>query len=328
MKNHTVLKVLLSFVLFTLVCSCGGGGGGGDGEDESSGSETLKYSGITEQALITEENAEKLAINSLSIGATSSSPGLVTMSAQESSPEQMPLAPAQVLTSIMRTIEAESFKFSPSGITTQAVYEETDTIYGECGGSASLNMIISDDTGIFNGSVIYSSYCELGSTINGSANFSGEVDLDYFEFVSFYMEFDRLTVSSTEESYTISGNVDMGIINNWIDMSMNAVILDNLASKTYRIQNFILSITDNYSWLEMEISGRFYDPDYGYVILSTLVPLQIGYYDSTPGSGQILLTGRDATLARLTVLDSYNCEVEADLDGDGSYDIISGPIAW
>jgi len=80
-------------------------------------------------------------------------------------------------------------------------------------------------------------------------------------------------------------------------------------------------------------SGRYYDPDEGYVVVSTEEAFVIYDGDDWPLQGVLVITGDTGseggrTKARLTVLTSTTFRVEADTDVDGSYDWDSGVLDW
>jgi len=105
-----------------------------------------------------------------------------------------------------------------------------------------------------------------------------------------------------------------------------------------KVENYQLDITDGGGYEQIQVSGRFYDPDYGYVVLQTISPFIVYYNDEYPSSGQLVLTGATVpgsgpASIMLTAIDADNCQVEADIDGDGDYegapsDYDSGVIPW
>ena len=106
-------------------------------------------------------------------------------------------------------------------------------------------------------------------------------------------------------------------------MSADFTIRDDNLGSTYQLADFEFTVEENYDYLSLEMSGRFYHPDYGYVVLSTPLAIETGLYDAAPNAGVLLLTGRDSTAARLTVLSSDYYQVEMDLDGNGSFEAVS-----
>ena len=94
-----------------------------------------------------------------------------------------------------------------------------------------------------------------------------------------------------------------------------------------------MTLTEESSYVNVEVSGKYYDSDYGYVTITTLTPLCIYYNDSFPSDGVFVITGDTgigggSTKAQLTVLSSTTYQVEADTNGDGTYDWNSGVLDW
>jgi hypothetical protein len=93
-------------------------------------------------------------------------------------------------------------------------------------------------------------------------------------------------------------------------------------------------MSEGTGYVEVEIiSGRYYDPDYGYVEVYTEGPLRIDDGDDWPSDGVLVVTGDTgiaggSTMARLTALSSTTYQVEADTNGDGTYDWDSGVLYW
>lgn len=74
LKNRLLFPIFGLFILiFLTFTGCGGGGGGGDSDSEAVSdvsSTAISYSGYTNKAVITEENAEDLTMDSYSGGRT------------------------------------------------------------------------------------------------------------------------------------------------------------------------------------------------------------------------------------------------------------------
>ncbi len=80
-------------------------------------------------------------------------------------------------------------------------------------------------------------------------------------------------------------------------------------------------------------SGRYYDPDEGYVVVSTDTPFVIYDDDDGPLQGLLVITGDTGseggrTKAWIEALSSTTFQVKADTDGDGFYDWESGDLDW
>lgn len=92
-------------------------------------------------------------------------------------------------------------------------------------------------------------------------------------------------------------------------------------------------MTSASGYVSFTISGTYYDHDHGYVSVSTTTPfiLYSGY--DHPSQGVLIIDGRTgiaggSTKARLTAITASTYRVEADTNGDGSYDWNSGTVNW
>ena len=109
---------------------------------------------------------------------------------------------------------------------------------------------------------------------------------------------------------------------------------DNSTNKVYWVQNYTIELTEETGYVDIDVSGRFYHPDHGYITITTSPPLRINDGDEYPFQGVIVVEGKDGTAggptrARLTVIDNSEYQVEADTDGDGFYDDYdSGVLNW
>jgi len=74
------------------------------------------------------------------------------------------------------------------------------------------------------------------------------------------------------------------------------------------------------------VSGKYYDPTYGYIDVVTTDNFRFLESDNYtwPSSGVMVVTGTDNTKARLTAVSNTQCQIDADLDGDGDYEW--GPV--
>jgi len=109
---------------------------------------------------------------------------------------------------------------------------------------------------------------------------------------------------------------------------MNLAARDNLTGKTYLLDNFRISIQDWGYYAAFDISGRYYDHDDGYVTMATPIAFAIMSYSSYPYTGQFIVYGRNGTKARITAINASYCVVDADTDGNGTYDWSSGMLLW
>ncbi|RJQ44669.1 MAG: hypothetical protein C4538_09860 [Nitrospiraceae bacterium] len=74
------------------------------------------------------------------------------------------------------------------------------------------------------------------------------------------------------------------------------------------------------NYIDFEMNGKYYEPAYGYVELSTKRPFRIYDNEKWPLRGEFIFTGNSRTSARFVILSNTEYAVEVDTDGDGFYD--------
>jgi hypothetical protein len=131
------------------------------------------------------------------------------------------------------------------------------------------------------------------------------------------------------ESYTLDGYVDSMLVSpTTLELIIDLLLIDGSTDTVYWVNDFFLSITEDVFYTEVEVSGRFYSPLDGYVVLSTLTPIRIYDGDNAPFEGVLVLSGHFSTSAMLEFVSSTSFIVYADLDGNGSYEWDSDVIFW
>ena len=325
MEQELKKKGLLCVVLCLLVSyGCGGGGGGGAGD----GSETpapISYTGITTQATITEDNAVELVLMALGageIGALSAAQveGTVTY------PRYLKLV--QILKD-----STENIELSPSNQPiVGAIVTVSDTRTGNCGGSASLTGNLDDQTGDASGTLTFSNYCSNGTTINGIVSFSGIYDLINDEFDVFAMTTDNLSATNGLNSFTVRGTITFDYRNYPYVVTMDILLQDGASGKVYWAEDYVMNVWDYTGHIDFSITGRCYHPDYGYVEVTTLGPIQTYYEYDYPYNGAISIWGLNNTRANLGAVTELLYQVVADINGDGDFtdpeDIDFGYHPW
>lgn len=313
----SLIKVLvLSLALF----ACGGGGGGDGGGG-------IVYTGITSQATIDETNTVDLARGAYyggNFGITTMALGVIQTEDDRQINRSRTLIVSQALN---KCIDLVDFTSTSSSTFYRGTITETETIYGNCGGSASFSINVNDLTGDFTGSFDFKNYCENGVTISGSTSFSGVIDINAQDLQKFSFSFDNLSFNDGSDSFTIAGNISYNYTSYPATVSMDIKLRDGTTGKVYWVNNYSMTIEGDY----YEMSGRYYDPDCGYVDVSTITP----FYNVSdwPTEGILVVTGDigsegGSTIARLKALSSTIYMIEADTNGDGSYDWSSGVLFW
>ena len=308
------LFVALSATL--MLAACGGGGSGGGNP---------AYSGTTTQATITTDNAQEIALGAYAGGQAGQA--LVSPLSSGAAPI---LASDRLLTFAAMTRDLAQ-RVRPavrgSGVTPQAIVSVTDSIPGTCGdGQADINVNINDASGGFSGTVDFVGYCDEGTVLDGTAAFSGQVNTATGDLVRFTLSYQSLTMTETAggASATLVGSISLVVSADTLTLTqtMDMVLIDNVSGKTYWVNNYRLSVTADAggAYVDLSIRGRFYDPDRGFVEIVTDVPLHILAGASDPSSGVLVFLGKGNTSARLTVNGGGSFLIEADADGNGTYE--------
>jgi hypothetical protein len=326
-KSRRFKDVGLAILLLLFLTSCGGSSGG-----SSSG---ISYTGLTTQATVDQNNAEELSTGAYSGGSTGSAIGgtLGVIQTGQPEPEGYPrvLKVAQVLEG---TLDKVDFMSRAYGTFVGEVYTESEKIYGACGGSASVTVSIDDQTGYFSGRMNFNKYCDMEITISGGVDLSGKFDLYAEELTEFTMSFDNLTSTSASDSVTLKGDISLVNVTAYGGtMIMNMTMQDNSTKETFRLVDYKIVVTEQFDSIGIDISGRYYDPNYGYVDISTPTLFRIYEGNENPSKGVLVVTGKTgigggSTKARLKTISSSTYKVEADTDGDGLYDYDTGVLYW
>jgi hypothetical protein len=341
--RYIFLVCLIAFGLIAIVGSGGGGGGGTTtttttgGTDGGTGGDTggqadLTYTGSTSEAIIDSGNCLAFCVGAYDGAKTGTATRQSPAGADSGEDIGLPriLRISQALEDSLRQIEV----LNEAGVrSSKDVYTVTDTLPGDCGGTASYSISLNDQTGYFSGTFDYTEYCSGGVTLDGSATYSGQFDMNTGYMTTFSFSFDELTSTSAYESYTIDGEITWNVSGSSYLLEMDMTMRDNIEQVVYKVEDYSMSLTEVGNEIELEISGKFYDPDYGYITVSTEEPFVYTYYDYYPYEGVLVVTGAPGTAggntkARLTVLSSATFMVEADTDGDGTYDYDSGVLYW
>lgn len=315
-------SLLLGMLLAISLTGCGGGG---DGD----GPAGITYTGLTTQATIDENNAEDIATGAYQGGATVEEFGDIMGVVQDGEDGYIGRPRCLVLSEALEKAFRRVDVTSVSGVVAYgAIVTVSETEDGSCGGSMSWTLSLDDVAGDFTGSFDFNNYCEDDTTLSGSMSASGKIDLVTKEFVKISMTFTALTAEAEGDSFTANGDISFEFSESSITVTMNMYLRDNSTRKVYWVEDYFMSITEGTDYVEVEVSGRFYDPDDGYVVVSTPESLRIYDVDDGPRQGVLLVEGANNTKAKLTAVDSTTCRVEADTDGDDIYEWKSEDLYW
>jgi hypothetical protein len=316
------LICIITLGLITFI-GCGGGGG-----DSTPASPAITYTGLITQANITDTNAQTLSAGAFQGGRTGSvlsGTGAVEIGTDENPISFRALKVTQALENSLFQVDLSSISSGPFIGATQS---ESGSGSGACGGTASYFIQYNDQTGVFSGNFTFSSYCEAGVTLSGSASFSGSLDLSdpnnpIFEGITFTF------TNMSDGNSTLNGTIDIDLSSSPNIVTFDALLKDDVTGKVYWVKDYDMSITEGVDgtgyYVDLDIlSGTYYDPDYGYITVETTTPIRAYDINEWPSSGVIVVTGNNNKKVRLSVIDEIQCQIDADLDGDGSYEW--GPV--
>jgi hypothetical protein len=320
--------VLFFFALIAVLITygCGGGGGGG-------GSGT-NYTGLTTPAAIDVDNSGDLVLGVYTGGDTAGSLNILGAASNSGAPAVTYPRPLRLSALFENIINEIVFQAQNQTAYQGAIVNESDTEMGSCGGSYTYNLNLNDQTGDFNGTLNFNNYCEDDFVMDGNTTTSGQVSLSSDDILNITFNYNNLTGTGDGESVTLKGTMEMVYSINSMLMSFTMTAQDNITSKTYLLEDWVMEVTEGPGYYDAELSGRYYDPDYGYVDFVTTAPLRfIDGDDDWPSSGSYTATGAPGTsggptMARLVVINSTTYEIDVDADGDGQYEYNSGPLLW
>jgi len=318
--EKSTLLIPYVVIAFGIIAIVGSGGGGGTTPTPT----PITYTGLTTQADVTDNNAQTLAAGAFKSGRTGSAlsgTGAVETGTDENTISFRTLKVTQALEDALLQVDLSSVSGGPIIGATQS---ESGSVSGPCGGTASYTIQFDDQTGVFSGSFSFSNYCDGGVTISGSANFSGFLDLSdpnnpTFETVTFTF------TNLSDGSSTLDGTIEIDLSSSPIIVIFDTLLQDDSTEKVYWSQDYVMYVTEgvdgtgNYVDVEI-ISGTYYDPDYGYVTVETTTAFRVYENNEWPSSGVMVVTGNNNKKVRLSAIDETQWQIDADLDGNGSYE--------
>ena len=315
---------LFSIIAFTFAIAVVGCGGGGGGSSSGGGTSGLTYSGVTTQAEVDESNAEEIAGGAFATGLIGD--GMVGLSVDQPAETYHIRNFRSVNVPVVLSDSLNQVDFdAAASVGIQAATQSTsDTIAGDCGGTMSYSISYDDQQGTFSGSFTFSNYCYGATTMNGAAEFDGQIDVNTQEFIEATFTFDNLSGGDL----TLDGEIDIDFSATPNVITFNAYGQDPNSSAVFWIRDYRITIDEFANYVEIEMVGTFYHPDFGYVTLTTPVPLVLYDGDDWPESGTLIVTGANNSKAKLTAIDHLTCTVEVDHDGDDIYEWDSGVIGW
>ena len=327
-SSKNIYKSILTFIVAALLSACGGGG------DDATGYPNITYTGSTTAAVIDQNNAADFPFVVLE---GSSGTGNIPLAAniESSGSNGMPTVEniekaTGVIAGLIKNNLGTSANLVTGATTSQA---------GSCGGQVTITD--NSTTSSFNGSIEFNNYCESDPSgfqlsLHGKLTISGTFYLDandspVFTSLGLTVQYLKITFSDGVETITeeFSG-------------SMTATSFDPITNEPLD-----LTITINYKYegqvykivgLQVDesggiISGTLYNPNHGYVVIST-DPADPFFYDSFNEqfcNGTLIIMGVDTLANTATIYftdpDTYCTTYNVCIDANGSVQC-SDMIPW
>jgi hypothetical protein len=298
--------ILLSFTLL----ACGGGGddssdNNNDGGDSTGSSQD--YSGETKQATLTSENVDELSTAAASGSKQAiSSDGVPGVQFRADSPVTQEQINEGLARLIIDTV-SQAPQLAGRGTTaarTQDLSEMCDT------GSV---IYTYPDDGLAGEWRIEYNACKL-TTQFGNSGYSSEIDGTVegtyaqvgngFRLTLNYTNF-RVTITHPGGSYSDTFNMQMTCTSSnedGTDMSCDYYAdYQGYDDRTYRVTNVSVSGNESSGY---EVSVRVYDPDYGYITVTTEIALTFDCSGGHPSAGRIRIEGANGDVA---VIEFISC---------------------
>lgn len=301
------IRILAIVAGLWLMAGCGGGGGGG--------SQGPVYNGVATPAVVTSSNAKALSVDAYSGAQMSAAVAGTAKLAGSSDGQGLLTSAAFALTDSVTNAVAASRPLAKTVAATAAVQ---NTIPGYSG-SLSYNISADTVTGAFSGTITFSQFREMATSplIDGSIDFSGVYNQSTSTFSSMTINIKSITATSGSRSFTLSGSESSSISGTTQTLTLSVLLTDNQTGRTYWAKDYVITLTGSTS---LTVSGTYYDPIHGSVVISTTATLTVSAPDAMPTAGQLLFTGANGTMARLTFNSTgYIVEVYT---GSGSFTVV------
>ncbi len=326
LPHRSCKKLILTIISVLTLTACGGTSNDSKNTANSDSSDTesvaaIRYSGLTRQATITTDNANKI-VSILWNGNAPSSPK-DSRSTRSLSGKGLPPAIHPRHRWVQLNNRADDQRSS------KATKGAGRVVSGNVGGTAHI-----DDnrnaSGTGNVTITYSNFNDGdGQILHGVVTLKID-DYDFLndEITDATASFTHLTFKTSGENFSVSGTM-----RNQINLTANSEVItanvngrDNASGKTYRLENFVvISHYDDVllpSRYSEQTSGRIYVEDEGYVDVNQTELFHYSTYpqDTPDSGGPLILTGAADSQARLFARSTSRARIEVDTEGDGDFE--------
>ncbi|EGV50590.1 hypothetical protein [Candidatus Endoriftia persephone] len=314
---NKIFTLITSALFISMLAGCGGGG---------STTTDIAYAGNESQATLDTYNAKPIVEGTVGNAQIGAGTGTGFASRQgDSAPLNL-----SVSRSLLRGLEAarqQQVMRSERQARSDAATVFCKNEEGTDEGSINYNLIIDDSTNAVSGDFNFIACNQDGIVIDGLLSITGTVDFSG-NFQQVAMTFSSLATSIGSTSVTLNGTLEASYSGNQITIVMNVAMLNDGTGQVEKVENYLITYTNNYSYASLTISGRYYHPDYGFVEITTLSPILINNGDEYPSSGIIQLGGALGTMARVTIISNTQYFLEVDTDGDGALEVPGSTENW
>ncbi len=299
---------LVATLAFGVVIATGCGGGG-----SSASAPSLAYTGKTTPAVITSfGDADTLTGEAVA----GSQAGATVLGAQVHGSAWT--APAlSRFTQALRQVAGQARPGAAPAAGAALQFTED----GPCGGTAYFNGTSTASAGSFaaDGWITANGYCSVGSDgtqvlLTGTIQFSMS-GTDEYDF-QFSMSSGSLTVVEGTQVYTFNMNYQSQVTGGVEGAVTLTCIYKAPDGRTYQVVGYTVAADGTSHTLS--ITGRFYDPDYGYVDVTTPNLLTYTYCSTTsaylPTSGTIQVAGANGAWGQFSSVDCQGYQVCYNLD--------------
>lgn len=331
LRITSVLQAAMS-VSLTLLWACGGGGS--SSSPDKGISPNIPYSGIVQPATITSENAETLAVGAYLGMAYSGQDADINLMSFE---DQSTLSGEPSIKSVLllsRIWEETAVEFLTRELSTSPVLlaSANESMSGDCRGYADVSGWVDDQTGDFDLNFNYHDYSDdCIVEMSGRTRMQGKMDPSSLLIAHIKVTYEALAISFDGLSFTQSGTWSGDFQQHPTLMALDLVTRDESTGKTYWMRDIetLSSQVIGTSDTEQQITGRYYDPDFGYVDLATPQPLRFHFEDDFPYEGRLKLVGNGNPAALAEYVSNAVYRITSDEDGDGQFDDYdSGVVHW
>jgi hypothetical protein len=320
-REKGILSVLAIMVLLS---SCGGGGGS---------SASSPYTGLTTAAVITDNNADEIALAAFQGGDLGANTVVPLAPAGDIAARQ-PAARQPALDLVQTVSKAARIAVRPpaaaEGPSPRVPFTESGVIPDGLGGEARYTISGDDVTGVFTGTFAFDNFHgDGGGIIVGTVSVSGTVAQSSIRIL---FNFQSVRIQDGTEDVTAVGTVDLTANMDQVPetgaATLNLFFTDNITLKTVWMSNVVVGTTVGTGTSDVTLSGRIYLHDYGYVDVATPTPFHYLEGSSFPSGGRMTVTGRDDHGVRLTVDSPTQYTLGVELDGDALYDELTVTLNW